>query len=187
MDIFSPRAGIKFYKLHPLGINASRGATAQRGFTLIEITIAILILASSLVTLLGLQSASMQRAVRDRNKQYAMLMVRRMLAEYETGVREADIGQMNGPATEFFTDLVDEEARAEDMNATLSTFEVDVTISYWDLTDKALNPAAPVGEFIEDEQSFKRIEVAVHWTDDPRDRVAVQYFMPSDEGDYEEF
>ncbi len=59
------------------------------GFTLMEVTIAVLILSSALVTLLGLQSSILKRALRDEEKQHAMLIARTILSAIE--IKNQDI------------------------------------------------------------------------------------------------
>lgn len=67
------------------------------GFTLMEVTIAVVILSSALVTLLGLQSSILKRALRDEEKQQAMLVARTILSAIE--VRNKDIEVQDGVST----------------------------------------------------------------------------------------
>ena len=62
-----------------------------RGFTLIEVVIAVLILSAALVTLLGLQSSILHRALRDEEKQHAMLLARTILSAIEVKNKDIDI------------------------------------------------------------------------------------------------
>ena len=57
--------------------------TLCSGFTLVEVVIAILVLAGSLVVLLGLQSSAVTKALRDRNQLQAMLAARHIFAAVE--------------------------------------------------------------------------------------------------------
>ena len=60
------------------------GRRRSSGFTLIEVVFAVLILAGSLVVLLGLQTSSLQLTGRGKMTQQAMLYARRILAPIET-------------------------------------------------------------------------------------------------------
>ena len=63
---------------------ASDERGSVRGFTLIEVALALMILGGSLVILLGLQSSIIQRTIRDTKKQRAMLLAREVLATIES-------------------------------------------------------------------------------------------------------
>ena len=62
----------------------SRAASADRGFTLIEVALAVIILGGSLIVLLGLQSSIIERTIRDTKKQRAMLLAREILSAIES-------------------------------------------------------------------------------------------------------
>lgn len=57
---------------------------AQRGFTLIEVMIALVLLASASALLVGMQSAAVNRTIRDSSAQQALMVARRLLAMIET-------------------------------------------------------------------------------------------------------
>jgi len=59
------------------------GATRKRGFTLIEVTIALAILAAALVTLLGGINAGVLFADRDRDYSIATFLAQEKMAEFE--------------------------------------------------------------------------------------------------------
>lgn len=60
-----------------------RQRTKESGFTLIEILIALSVMAAASVVLIGMQSAAIARAVRDRNAQQGMFLARRIMASIE--------------------------------------------------------------------------------------------------------
>ncbi len=62
---------------------SGKPSLASRGFTLIEVALALVILGGSLVVLLGLQSSIIQRTIRDTRKQRAMLLAREILSAIE--------------------------------------------------------------------------------------------------------
>jgi len=61
-----------------------RSAANQKGFTLIELLIALSVMAAAAVVLIGMQSAAIARAIRDRNAQQGMLLARRIMASLES-------------------------------------------------------------------------------------------------------
>lgn len=56
---------------------------AQSGFTLIEILIALSVMAAASVVLIGMQSAAIARTMRDKNAQQGMFLSRRIMASVE--------------------------------------------------------------------------------------------------------
>jgi prepilin-type N-terminal cleavage/methylation domain-containing protein len=63
----------------------------QGGFTFIEVLLALVILASASAILVGMQSAAISRAIRDRNAQQAMLFARRIMSSVEILGESGDI------------------------------------------------------------------------------------------------
>jgi prepilin-type N-terminal cleavage/methylation domain-containing protein len=62
----------------------ARRSSQQGGFTLIEILIALSVMAAASVVLMGMQSAAIGRTIRDRNAQQGMLLARRIMASVES-------------------------------------------------------------------------------------------------------
>jgi len=60
-----------------------RSTCREAGFTLIEILIALSVMAAASVVLIGMQGAAIARTVRDRNAQQGMLLARRIMASIE--------------------------------------------------------------------------------------------------------
>lgn len=73
-------------------VHQRRERSRERGFTFLEIMIAVMLLASASAILVGMQGAAIQRGARDLQAQQAMLMARRIMASIEalTG-REFDL------------------------------------------------------------------------------------------------
>lgn len=61
-----------------------RRANQQGGFTLIEILIALAIMAAATVVLMGMQGSAIARTIRDRNAQQGMLLARRIMSSIES-------------------------------------------------------------------------------------------------------
>jgi len=55
----------------------------ERGFTFVEVLLALVVLASAAAILVGMQSAAISRTIRDQNAQQAMLFARRVMSAIE--------------------------------------------------------------------------------------------------------
>jgi prepilin-type N-terminal cleavage/methylation domain-containing protein len=64
-------------------VNLRRRRSQQSGFTLIEITVALSLLAVSASIFIGMQGSTVRRTLRDTNAQAAMLVARRIMASIE--------------------------------------------------------------------------------------------------------
>lgn len=155
----------------------SAGAAAA-GFTLIEITIAILVLASGLVILLGLQSSSIQRAVRDRDKLQAMLLARQILAAIEISREALPLQDKTAPAHDLLADLMPGLPRDLRLDDNLDKFMTRLRIQNWDLPQINQNSL--------NQDLVRRIDLTVYWSDSPLDAVNIVYFMPEEPGDEED-
>lgn len=150
------------------GPGSVRKASRQSAFTLIEVTFAILILASSLVIILGLQSSSIQRTIRDRNKQQAMLVAREILAAIETSREPLEVGERHMRAVDLLKELLPTGSDDTASPETTSELRADLRVAFWELPNI-------------DPQAVKRIDLVISWSDDPLDRLDVTYFVPYSE------
>lgn len=147
----------------------ARRRTTDEGFTLMEIMIAIVILAFGLTTLLGLQSASVERTLRDRNKQQAMLMARSILALVETTTEPLDVMKENGTVREVLAKLQESSGVGfETDDEALDRFQAELEVDFWSIPNL-------------DDDALKRVLVRVFWSDDPRDELEVIYFVPGED------
>ena len=69
---------------------------ARRGFTLIEVLVALTIVAFAFVGLLGLHNRNLAMVSRDRDLTGAMLLARQLITELEVKERWADTGRQGG-------------------------------------------------------------------------------------------
>ena len=130
---------------------------SRAGFTLVEVVIAILVLAGSLVVLLGLQSAAVTKALRDRNQLQAMLAARHIFAAVEV-FQEFNDRDDTLPVYQLLKDLdalpdIGDSAEEEQLYAGM---EAKIQISEWE------NPEAlaPLGADI---NLLKRIYLQILW------------------------
>lgn len=147
-----------------------RARRAAGGFTLIEITIAIVILSFALITLLGLQSSSVERTIRDRNKQKAMLLARNILALIEIRQEPMEIGEINGTVKDVLAKLEIDVPEGQDKEPDFSSYQAEVKVDNWEIPGLEENP-------------LRRVFVRVFWGPDPRDSLEVVYFVPIVERD----
>lgn len=156
----------------------NRDLRSTSGFTLLEIAIAIFILAGSMVALLSLQSAALDRAVRDKQKQQAMLIARTVLAEIETGLQTTGLGEQSFTAR----DLLSRHGEGVDMqelkDLKLEQMLINLMISDWEFP-------VPSASGIPNQIALKRIDLKITWGEGPRDYIEVVYFLPDDEDEEE--
>ncbi len=143
--------------------NRSRMGTIS-GFTLIEITISIFLLASALTIILGLQTSSVSRAINDQNRLNAMLLARRVLTGLETGLTAPEVQDISVPALEY---LPKDNIQPEEEN-TLKNFIINLKIEQWEIRGY-------------DDIKVKRIFLNIEWGDDTEQTLAVYYFVPDNE------
>lgn len=135
------------------------------GFTLIEIGIAIFLLAISLTILLGLQSSVVSRSIDDRHRLQAMLLARRVISGIETGDIAADPQEVSTPALQFLGD----SARPED-ESTLRDLVVNMKVEPWTIPGY-------------DDLKIRRINLSIGWNNDAESQVSIFYFVPEEEDD----
>lgn len=157
----------------PKSLFAFRQSTFKRrgGFTLIEITIAVVILASALVILLGLQTSAIDRTIRDQNSQQAMLVSRRILSAVEAKKDELDVGEIAGNIEEVLNQLNaqdGEDVAEREALLNIENYQVRLEIELSSLPEL-------------DEQ-MKRILLTLSWGDPPfeslQESYQVVYFTP---------
>lgn len=141
----------------------------QYGFTLIEITVAILVLAGSLVVLLGLQSSSLQRTIRDGNMERAMLGARSIMSALESSDVELEVGDREGTVAELVEGFVQLDADDRAAMDSQTDLQARMQVEFWPLPG------------IDNEQVLQKITLTVSWSESPLDRVTVVYMLPHDE------
>lgn len=112
-------------------------ANRQRGFTLLEVLIAIAILAISLSAIFGSQAQSLSLATEAQFNIYAATLAKAKLAEYESGITAIENGDGNfGDDYPGYTWKVEvQEADLQDILPALADLEaplqrLDITVSW---------------------------------------------------------
>ena len=140
-----------------------------------EITFAIMVLAGSLVVLLGLQSSVVDRMIRGDERQTAMMYARLILAGLEANDLVTPADSIEGSISDvldggFVLDQIDNELLNEAQN-----YQANLQVEEWspNLSSFGINVQA--------ENLMYRVRLEVSWSDSPRDRVEVFYFVPVDD------
>jgi prepilin-type N-terminal cleavage/methylation domain-containing protein len=110
---------------------------SQKGFTLIEITVALSLLAVSASIFIGMQGSAVRRTLRDTNAQAAMLLARRIMASVET-LKDSEFtlaSQGDSPVGDLLQQLNitgigerAESAAIEQMTASVTVDELDLQL-----------------------------------------------------------
>lgn len=146
--------------------------SGTRGFTLIEISIAIVVLAIGLVTLLGLQSSAIDRSIRDRNKQQAFLIARMVMAAIESEKDILDPKILTGTAYEVLNGLGSNPPQSEELEG--SPLELQTELKIEEFIVPIPDPNTGVIE-----ELMKRVTVTVGW--DASDAVQLVYYVAEDQ------
>ena len=146
--------------------------SAAHGFTLLEIVIAIALLAVALVSMIGLNSSAMERTIRDRHAQQAMLLSRSILAGIEASKQPIEVGQTSGTALELVRqfnaapDGADFPPELDIFTASLEVESISIPIN----RDGAVTIA---------NDALRRINLEIRWGDGPDQVFPVVFFVPT--------
>jgi type II secretory pathway pseudopilin PulG len=142
------------------------------GFTLIEVVFAIVMLSTSLVVIISLQTSTIQKALRDRNQQQAMLAMRTIMSAVELNISTVVQGFQGyqGTAIDLLKKVMPQAGQLDsDEVAALQKFEADMT------TEIVFIPVPGKQEPV----TMKRVNVALRWGDTPDDKLQVVLFVPA--------
>ncbi len=137
------------------------------GFTLIEVVFAVLILAGSLVVLLGLQTSSLQLTGRDKMTQQAMLYARRILSPIETSKEGIDIQDEQGSVKELMQKFIPGDSSVDTDTTISPAFRARLKVEHWGIPKV-------------NEEAMKRLTLTISWGESTDERFEVVYFMPND-------
>ncbi|MCB0317173.1 MAG: hypothetical protein KDD56_00345 [Bdellovibrionales bacterium] len=134
------------------------------GFTIMEIVIAILILAASLTTLLGLQSASIKRTLLDKNQQKAMLAARAILAAIESQKSADDVQNSQGTVIQVLKQLIPLPPVEIPVDDPLNAFTAEIQVLPAELPGLQGNV-------------MKQVFVRVDWGETEAESLSINYFI----------
>lgn len=142
----------------------NKGAHSSAGFTLLEIIIAVMVLAVSLTTLLGLQSSATDEAIRTRNKHRAMLAAREVMAALENEGGDLKPSKINGSIDDILDRYMPEGLKKEGSKEESLPLMGELEIAFWNI--KSLP-----------ENSLLKATLKVYWSNNPQDEINVVYFI----------
>ncbi|MBX7137277.1 MAG: prepilin-type N-terminal cleavage/methylation domain-containing protein [Oligoflexia bacterium] len=145
----------------------SNSTVSSAGFTLIEITIAIVIIASAMVIFLGLQSSIVDQTLRAGEQEQAMMLARRILAKYETSDDPLNVGETvweSGKTALEDLDLFSDQD--QEQLDTLNHFHIRLTIGTQGIPQL-------------EEDAMKRLDLVIAWGAAPDQRFEVLYYVPN--------
>lgn len=141
----------------------------ERGFTLLEITIAVALLAVSLVTLLGLEAQITQQTVTDRDRQRALLVARRILSAVEASEDPVEPGVKEASAREILQYFLASEDDRSSRRDTSLDLPVRLETDYFKIPG------------IENDKALKKSRLTVFWGPSEHDSLDVVFFTPDTE------
>ena len=145
---------------------------AQRGFSFIELVVALALFAVAASVIVGLESSAINRTLRDKNAQQAMLAARRIMASIEAAGPALDLPDQEGvPVSEVLSSLGAPDTGSDDEKAALSSFRASLRIQDWDLPfENVQNPA------------MRKVALVIAWGDGVGDAFKIDYLFPRGPG-----
>ncbi len=146
-----------------------RAPSTQSGFTLIEILIALTVMAAASGVLIGMQSAAIARTFRDKNAQQGMLLARRIMASVEaSGDNPQAVANFDNEnaisALQKFG--IPEPTEAAEKKA-LAPFAVSMLVEEFPLPIPNMEP-----------EPMNKVTLRISWGTDIDQNFIVTYLMP---------
>jgi prepilin-type N-terminal cleavage/methylation domain-containing protein len=150
-------------------VTAHRRQANQSGFTLIEITVALSLLAVSASIFIGMQGSAVRRTLRDTNAQAAMLVARRIMASIEV-LKDSEFmlsTQSESPVRDLLQQLNisaigdrAESAAIDQMTASVAVDEVELVLP------------------LDRQEQMKRITLRLTWGPGADESIQLVYQRP---------
>ncbi len=140
----------------------------QRGFTLIEVVVAVIILGGSLLVLLGLQTSIVERTFRQSKEQKAVLIAREILSAIEVSDNPIQEGVFEGAPEDVIKNFLPNNKEEEIEDTDKTEFLARVEITNWTL---------PGAEVV---MVMNKFNVEVSWGPNDNERVKALFFAPKD-------
>lgn len=134
----------------------------QRGFTLLEIMISVVILGISLVTLLSLQSSVLTQELRERERQQALGVARRILSAIEFRGTSLSPGSSRQDAKNLLSFLLDNQLPQEDVQDPSLLVQTELKVT-------------PIGIPKIADTGLQKIELSIIWGESSLDRLDLLY------------
>ena len=141
---------------------------ASRGFTLIEVILALVLLAAGLTIIIGLLSSAGTQTIRDRDREFALLAGRQIFAALEA--EETDLEPRNEELPLY--QLLDEMKSAQPGEYSAADEE-----RMRQFTAHIVCEGVKVPGF--DVDVLRKILLTISWSPAPLDSVELVYFVPA--------
>lgn len=156
-EIVSPSPGAK-----------QRRTNRSRGFTLAEVTIAVLVLSSAMIVMISLQSASLESSFRDERRQKALLAARSVFSAIEIDENPIEDIDVEAPLVELLAKRSPLDGLSDwNQFRNLQPFRARLQIANWPIPVPNIDPDA-----------VKRVTLRVAWSDTAADAVELYYYIP---------
>ena len=146
---------------------------ALRGFTLMEVALALLLLAGALTVLLGLQSSSISRAVRDRRQQQAMLIARSILAAIEVSVDRLEIDEITDAPERLIQKITGADLPKDATAPYPRDFRANLRVADLEIPVPSRDP-----RFADDAIPLKQVVLTVFWGEHAADQLQTVFIIP---------
>lgn len=137
----------------------------KRGFTLIEILIAVVILSASMAIFAGIQAASIGATIRNREAFQAVLIARTIMSFVETRDSDLPFQNKSGSATQILHEVSEDETAVIPKEIS-DRFQVQFTVE---------NPNIPnIDQYL-----LRRLILVISWGARADERIELNFYLPS--------
>lgn len=142
----------------------------EKGFTLVEVLVSILIFAFCATSTLGLQSALIERAIRNREERQAMLIARSILAIVEVLPENIPTDTTHGTAFDLLAKLNGIDGVDEDDADTLKSYNAELFIEDQDI------PIIGRDLALADTAILKKMRLIISWGNNDNEQFETVYY-----------
>jgi prepilin-type N-terminal cleavage/methylation domain-containing protein len=142
-------------------------AYSQQGLTLIELMIALLLLAGAFTVLLGLQGSVLGRTFEDGRRLQAMLIARQILSAVESSDTALENQSKTGSVRDILEEVGTVDSEDDQRLASLAVFEVTLEVTDVQLPQIEGN-------------LMKHLLLTVSWGEKANNAFLVDYFFPAE-------
>ena len=140
-------------------------ATNQHGFTLIEVTLAVLLVGVAFSILLSLQSAVVDQSVRDRNRERALLAGRQILSQLEASDPPENDYQEEGALTAVMQKVCGDTALKGLPLNEYAQYTATLSLAAWQVPNLR-------------ENALRKLQLTIRWSSSPLDVVQITFLVP---------
>jgi prepilin-type N-terminal cleavage/methylation domain-containing protein len=148
------------------------------GFTLIEITLAVLILASGLSVILGVQSSIIGRTLEDQRVLRAMLAARTVLSALEIRHKPLEVGTSEGSVKEILEKFSTPDNDDSENSEVPDDLHLALTVEFQPLALPDPSGKTPGSQ---NDKALKRLTLTVGEATSTEEILRITSFIPNDE------